>query len=128
MIDRYLQTRYTDGGRGPDTFDCWGLVRHARHTMFGKSLLPSYDNIHPSDKPSLTAACAEVRGTAFREVTAAPGAIAAAWIGKLCMHVGLVVEADGMLWVLETNKKTGPVITRLRRFESRYTKVIYHDD
>ena len=26
MVNRLIATRYMDGGRGPDHFDCWGLV------------------------------------------------------------------------------------------------------
>ena len=129
MINKYLQTRYVKGGRGPVDFDCWGIVRLARHELFGLPLLPSFDGISPDDKPALTKACLAVRDSkGFEPVLPQDGAIATAWRARLCVHVGLVVEADSRLWVLETDEATGPCLTDLGKFESRYTKVIYYAD
>lgn len=128
-LDDLLQTRYVKGGRGPVEQDCYGLVRTARHEIFGQSILPSYDGISPDDKQSLTSACMTVRDEGgFVPVSPSPGAIATAWRARLCVHVGIVVQADGRLWVLETDVGTGPCITPLPKFESRYTKVIYYAD
>lgn len=129
MINKYLFTRYKKYGRGPDEFDCWGIVRTARAELFGKDLLPSYAEIDPQDKRALTQACEQVRvDHVFNESVAVAGAIATAWRARVCVHVGLVVEADGRLWVLETDVETGPCLTRIDQFEQRYTKVIYYDD
>lgn len=129
MIDRYLAARYVKHGRTYPDLDCWAIVRLARHELFGKPLLASYANVSPDDKPALTQACDQVRvDGGFVPVAARPGAIATAWRARLCTHVGLVVEADARLWVLETNEGTGPCLTPLGKFESRYTKVIYYDN
>lgn len=129
MTNRYLDTRYVKYGRGPVDFDCWGIVRQARHEMFGLPMLPGYTEISPDDKKGLTEACNQVRiDGGFKPVMARPGAIATAWRASLCVHVGLVVEGDGRLWVLETDEPTGPCLTPLSKFESRYTRVIYYDD
>jgi len=127
-VNHYLQTTYADDGRGPHAFNCWGLTRSARHTLFGKPLLPSYDDIDPDDKPALTDACKAVRGTGFHEVSPRPGAIATGWRGQCCVHIGLVVQSDGRLWVLETRRKVGPTLTGIPKFERRFTKVVYYDD
>ena len=128
-IDYFLQTRYVPFGRSAPELDCWGLVRLARVSLFGRSLLPSHVEIDPQDKASLTAAAQAVREQGcFQEVQARPGAIAAAWRARLCVHVGLVVQADGRLWVLETDAGTGPTLTRINTFETRYTRVIFYDD
>ena len=124
-----LKTRYVRGGRGPVDADCWGLVRMARLGLFGRSLLPSFSDIAPADKKGLTSACLTVRDDGgFREVGIQPGAIATAWTGRLCVHVGIVVESDGRTWILETDEGTGPALTRPGLFEKRYARVIYYDD
>lgn len=129
MINRLLQTRYVKYGRGPIEFDCWGLVRQARHELFARPLLPSYASIAPDDKRALTAAAQRVREDGgFSPVAARPGSIATAWRARICVHVGLVVQADGRLWVLETDEGVGPSLTPIWEFEPRYTRVIYYDD
>lgn len=127
MIQHYLNSTYRRYGRGPDVYDCWGLVREARSELFGKPLLASYGDIDPDDKRSLTGAAGEVNGR-LRLVGPVPGAIAQGWRGRLCIHVGIVVEVDGRRWILETGQSMGPVLTRIRDFESQYLKVMYYDD
>lgn len=117
-LDDLLQTRYVRGGRGPMDVDCWGLVRMARVGLFGRPLLPAFSDIAPADKRGLTAACLTVRDDGgFREASAHPGSIATAWAGRLCVHVGIVIEADGRIWVLETDEGTGPALTQLVAFK-----------
>lgn len=129
MIDRYLSTVYVKGARGPHEFDCYGLVRSARHEIFGKGMLPACGGIDPYDKRRLTDACHEVIDFCrLAEVRPRPGAIATAWRGSLCVHVGLVVQVDSLLMVLETDAPTGPCITSRRIFESRYRRTVYYDD
>ncbi len=129
MIDKYLATDYVKHGRHYPEYDCYGIVRDARAEMFGRSVLPSYQEIDPADKGRLTAAAFDIRERhEFAEVRARPGAIATAWRAKLCVHVGLVVEADARLWILETDEGIGPSLTRLSTFESRYTRVVYYDN
>ncbi|WP_375058425.1 hypothetical protein [Zobellella sp. DQSA1] len=127
-IARYLQSRYRDGGRGPWVYDCWGLVRAGRHELYGLPLLPSYGAIDPDDKPGLTRAARAVMRAGFRPVAPAPGAIATCWRGRLCLHVGLVIEIEGRLEALETNRSTGPRRQRLADFEANHLQVVYYDD
>lgn len=128
-IDDFLATNYVKFGRSLPDLDCWGLVRLARVELFNRELLPSYVEIDPQDKRELTTATLNVQAVGeFKEVPLTVGAIATAWRGRLCVHVGIVVECDGRLWVLETDETTGPALTRPQLFESRYTKVIYYDN
>ncbi|MGO3868924.1 MAG: hypothetical protein ACTJH7_02505 [Alcaligenes sp.] len=128
-IDDFLRTRYVPFGRKPPELDCWGLVRLARASLFGRAMLPSYSETDPDDKAGLTKAASEVRVQGgFVEVQPRPGAIATGWRARLCVHVGIVVEADGRLWVLETDAGTGPTLTKINAFEARYTRVIFYDD
>lgn len=128
-IDDFLCTRYVPFGRAMPGLDCWGLVRLARVSLFGRSMLPSYSETDPDDKAGLTTAASEVREQGgFKEVEPRPGVIATGWRARLCVHVGLVVEADGRLWVLETDVDTGPTLTKINAFEARYTRVVFYDD
>lgn len=129
MIDKYLQTKYVKGGRGPIEMDCWGLVRAVRAEAFKRDILPSFDGISPDDKRGLTLACESVRlDNKFAPVNPRSGAIATAWTARLCVHVGIVVKADGRIWVLETDESTGPCLTPIPSFESRYARVVYYDN
>lgn len=55
------------------------------------------------------------------------GAIAAVFRGGLCLHVGVVVEADGRLKVLDTNPG-GARIRTVREFESDFPRVVFYRD
>lgn len=129
MISKYLTTRYVKGGRGPVDLDCYGLVRLGRTELFGRPLMPLCADARPGDLRAITRAVQEVAGLqCMLPADPTPGAVATAWRASLCVHVGLVVEADGRRWVLETDESTGPCITPLKKFESRYSRVIYYDD
>lgn len=128
-IDDFLATRYVKYGRVAPDLDCYGLVRLARVELFGRGEMPSFEHIDPSDKRGLTGAALDVRNDGgYAEVAISPGAIATAWRGRLCVHLGIVVEADGRLWILETDEGIGPSLTRPNKFEPRYTSLIYYDN
>lgn len=129
MIAKYLKTRYLRGGRGPVDYDCWGLVRAARTDLFGHPLLPLLSGAVPGNLRATTKAHADVCALhGFREVPARAGAIAEGWAATLCVHVGLVVEVDGRLLILETDDPGGPCLTPINRFQARFTRVLFFDD
>lgn len=124
MIERYLMTPYADGGRGPDALDCYGLVRLARAEMFGLPLLPCHGAVSPDDKRGMTRIAAQ-ESAALSRCPPEPGAIAVCWQVRLCLHVGIVVELDGRLGVLETTRERGAGWRSLRNFERDYSRVEY---
>lgn len=129
MIEKYLKTRYKRGGRGPVDFDCWGMTRAARTEVFSRLLLPVLEGAAPGNLRAITKAHDQVcLMHGFHEVPARAGAIAEGWIASLCVHVGLVVEVDGRLMILETNEPNGPCITQINRFQAKYTRVLFFDD
>ena len=129
MIDRFLKTHYVRGGRGPSGYDCWGILRDARRELFGRPELPMLRDAKPGDLRSITRAVESVsQMEGFRPVDYRPGAIATAWMASLCVHVGLVVEVDGRILILETDEPTGPCLTAINRFQSRFTRVVFYDD
>lgn len=126
---QFLQTRYVRGGRGPVEYDCYGLVRDARATLFGRELLPTLQDARPGELRGIKRAVDQVIALhGFAPCSPRVGAIATAWRASLCVHVGLVVEVDGQLRILETDEPDGPCLTALNRFQARYTRVLFYDD
>lgn len=125
--DYLLRIRYVDGGRGPAEYDCWGLVREARHAHCGKRLLPSWGEIRNTQPKEFTKAY-QIEAENMEVCEPEHGAVAAVFIGKLCVHVGLVVEVGGRLHAIEINKGRGVNFSRLVDFEAQYLKVIYYRD
>ncbi|QQE90855.1 hypothetical protein [Azotobacter chroococcum] len=111
---------------GPDAYNCWGLARSVRHEVYGLPLLPEYGR-HVQASPQ---AQRDYRFQAdlLEECRPEPGAIAAVFRGQLCIHVGVVIEVEGRLAVLETNQLSGCRWLRVPDFERRYLRVIYYRD
>lgn len=126
MLEVYLNKPYRDGAMGPDAYNCWGLVRAVRHEVFGLGLLPEFGGkIAPCrgsqrDYLSLSAM--------LELCNPEPAAIAAAFKGGICAHVGIVVQANGLLMILETNEKTGPRLIRVADFCRQYTRILFYRD
>ncbi len=128
MIDHYLNSHYQRHGRGPDAFDCWGLVRDARVRLFNKPMLPSFGSVSPQDKRALTKSARQTISSHLCPCGPGAGAIVTGWCGRLCVHVGIMVELDGRLWVLETEETIGPALVPLRTFRKRYVRTEFFDD
>lgn len=128
-LEKYLSTRYVRGGRGPNEYDCYGMIRDARVELYGCRLLPLCADAEPGKLSIITRTVNRVAHD-FKMIGAdpAPGHVAAGWHGKVCVHVGLVVAANGGLRILETDAATGPCLTRLTQFEDRFSKVVYYAD
>lgn len=132
MLEQYLFARYVDGGRGEAVrgvreFDCWGLSCAVRQEVLGLPPLPdagviSRHRLRESAKSYLLYAELMPEGPPI------PGALAAVMSGELCTHVGVVLELDGMLAVLEINPKSGCRWLRIADFERTYYRVKYHAD
>lgn len=122
----WLAIPYRAHGRDAAGVDCWGMVRMVRAELRG-DLLPAYADIPPDDKYGMTGAAHATLGAMHRCQPRA-GAIATAWRGHLCLHVGIVIEADGRLAVLDTTSRTGARWQRLVDFARPYHAVTYHDD
>jgi hypothetical protein len=128
-LGHFLSTVYVRGARGPHEYDCWGLTRAARTALYGLPLLPECPDALPGMIPVITREVARVvQECGMKKDGPYPGHVATAWHGRVCVHVGLVVSANGGLRILETDAPTGPCLTRIPQFESRYSKVIYYAD
>ena len=127
MIEKYRSIPYVKGGRDLAGLDCWGLVRLVRSEIKG-DLLPEFDGVDPLDKRALTKSKEScVIDFNLKQVDIKSGAIACGFTGRLCFHVGIVIEVDGRLFILETDEGTGVVLTSPQMFKSRFSKVEYYD-
>lgn len=129
MINHYLfNSVYSDGGRGPCSFDCWGLVREVRHRVCGKDLLPEWGAVGFSKLRENTRAYAEKVDEMRCCTMPEHGAIAAGFRGRLCIHVGVVLEVDGRFKVLEINPGQRAKLVDPERFASGFEEVRYYND
>lgn len=126
-INHYLTAAYEDGARGPRKYDCWGLVREARHLHCGKALLPSWGEIRHTQPKEFTKACV-AEAAQMEECLPEHGAIAAVFRGHICIHVALVVLYSDRLYGLEINPAKGARLQPLPDFERQYFKVVYYRD
>jgi hypothetical protein len=126
-INNYLRCMYLDGGRGPNAYDCWGLVRHVRHFEMGFILLPSYGQLR-NDNPKLFTRAYTEQSHLMVECEPEHGAIAAVLMGKICVHVAIVLEISGRLMILEINPERGARYLSLSDWRREHVNVTYHRD
>lgn len=127
QIQDYIGTPFCVSGRAYPNFDCWGLARDAAYNLFDLPLLPSFESINPSSKRSLTHATESLVVDNLIKVSCpVAGAFATGWFNGLCLHVGIVVQVDGRLWVLDTEEGFGGRLNTLEKFAQPYTEVIYY--
>lgn len=132
MLEQYLFACYVDGGRGEVVggvreYDCWGLSCAVRQELLGLPPLPDAGVIS-RHRLRESAKSYRVYADLLPEGPAIPGALAAVMSGELCTHVGVVLELDGMLAVLEINPNSGCRWLRIADFERTYYRVKYHAD
>lgn len=126
-LNRYLASIYRDGGRGPVEYDCWGLARAVRNEIYGCSLLREWGYVDPNSKRQVTGAWKKALPLLERSQPSL-GALACVFRGRLLLHLGVIVDADRGLSVLETLPATGPRILPISRFERIYQCVEYWND
>lgn len=112
----YIGLPFTDHGRGPEAFDCWGLVRFVLDKRFGIRCLPEHGGyVSCGHRRSVAEAFRHGLAESWRQVPAEQhraGDIAVFSVGRLPSHVGLVVSQDTMLHI---EKGTDSVVERFDR-------------
>jgi cell wall-associated NlpC family hydrolase len=110
-VTEYVGLPYREGARGPDAWDCWGLVRHVLAAEFHVEL-PAYDY-----GPTALERQQLIRSLRpqFREVEPVPGAIALCSVAGR-PHVGVCVDGEH---ILHAREGTGSV---LERIDSRWMR------
>lgn len=126
-VNHYLAATYEDGARGPDRYDCFGLVREVLHDRCGWRLMPEFGSLRHDSPKKMTEACRDtVAGMTICEP--AHGVLACCFRGVLMLHVAVIIELDGSLAALEINPKQGARWSRIADFERQHNKVIYYRD
>jgi hypothetical protein len=126
-VEQYLTLEYEDGARGPERYDCWGLVRHVLHAHLGGRLMPSWGHVR-NTSPRLFTRAYRAESASMLECAPCVGAIAAVFQGAIVRHVGIVVEIEGRLRVLEMNPSSGVRHRSVPDFEAPYLRVVYYRD
>lgn len=125
-MNQYLRVPYVDGGRSMEGLDCWGLALFLRRDL-GLPELPDDPAAIRGNGPAVSAQFAGI-SEAMQKGEPRSGSLAAVFKGSLFVHVGVVIFADGRLWVAETNPGVGVMMRRLSDFVASYYKVIFYND
>lgn len=95
-----MAATFADKGRGPDSFDCWGLVK-AVYSKHKGIELPSYDDIYQDTIKDCAAISANVIERTSNEWTPTDAPhefdVVVLRMRGLPMHVGMVTKPDYML-------------------------------
>ena len=126
MINGWLAIPYVAYGRGMEGSDCWGLVCIVREAVRG-DILPAFADI--KGKRALTHAAHDMIAQGWREVSKPKvGTLVAVWRGALCMHIGIVIEIDGRMAVIDSDEKRGVAWKWLTDYLRQHAKVTLHDN
>lgn len=119
-----LDSEYVNGGREYPHWDCWGLVRHVFNEIHGV-MLPDLSGLNAESLYGKTKARKRVIDHLTKS-DAGHGAIAEVVTGDACAHVGIVINYNDALMVLETTPDTGPRMLTLEEFKYEYETIVYH--
>lgn len=106
--------------------DCWGLALFVRRDL-GLPELPDDPEAIRGNGRAVSAQFAGI-SESMQKGEPRSGSLAAVFKGALFVHVGVVIFADGRLWVAETNPGVGVMMRRLSDFVASYYKVIFYND
>lgn len=108
---KYIGLPFAEGGRGPASFDCWGLVAHVLRAERGIEVEPFAD-IGTYDSPAIAErVAAEIARTVWQPVERAdarPFDVAVMWVARRLMgretartlsHIGIVAAPNRLLHI-----------------------------
>jgi cell wall-associated NlpC family hydrolase len=123
---QYLGKKWVSGARGPDTFDCWGLVQFVEKKHYNRDL-PDF----PIDAHALARIAVEIdeqskNGTWEQIPKPVDGCIVALGHNQRFHHVGLYLEVDGG-FILHSLDHHGVLCTPTARLKSSgWNRVAYY--
>lgn len=111
---KYIGLPWVAGGRGPEAYDCWGLLKHCRDTYFDVGL--------PDAPIGDEAACRQLFATKSERGDWTPVAIPehgdpALLRGGRSPHVGIYLDIDGG-GILHSLEGHGIIFTYVARLRS----------
>lgn len=106
-IDDLMSARYEEGGRGPDTFDCFGLFAElCKRRGLAIPDHPTPTDLHQRQSDIMIAAAAEWLRLDAPEV----GCAVVLRIGPWMSHIGMVLEGGKFI---HASKGSGITVARL---------------
>lgn len=98
LVDSLIGLPYEVGGRGPSSFDCWGLVVHFYREAFDIDL-PIYPNVDPMNVRRVSGHMEKAASGADWEKIMSPknGCVVAMSRSKVFHHVGIWLDFNGGL-------------------------------
>jgi len=96
-LAQLVGTPFAYGGRGPDTYDCFGLVKECWRRAHGVQL-PDFQS--PTDQGA-QAACGLIQLQLWEQVPPQPGVMAAIRLGRLTSHCGYLLDQNTMIHAWE---------------------------
>lgn len=111
-MDDLIGVPFAYGGRGPDSFDCYGLIMECARRA-GKNL-PDFG--FASDQALISAMMGSTMPQ-WQETEPGPGAVVLIRIGRLVSHVGYMLNADHMIHAW--HKTGGVTIERIDTWQPR---------
>ncbi|MCE5334216.1 MAG: C40 family peptidase [Desulfobacteraceae bacterium] len=107
QIDSLIGCPFEEFGRGPDSFDCLGVVRHVG-SLFNVDI-PDYESVFPQSERERKA-LARALGDADRVETPQPGDVIYFRQEEGGIHMGIVVDSE---YFVHATRKFGVCKTRL---------------
>lgn len=130
-----LKVPYVDHGRTLAGLDCYGQVFLARAYLLDRPLKGDFSYCHPDDKQTMTDIFCQQLPIFDPVMSPIPPAGAIGCCFKkdvnghdVLLHVGLAVEVEGQIKVLNTSRKSGAEIMPLRAFKRLSIDVRFYND
>lgn len=103
---KYIGVPFADGGRGPDSYDCWGLVRASYCDVLGVTL-PSYGEISSRDLVRIARSIRDATAESWA-VFDTPEPMDVCLMrsgrgGRSAVHVGVMVDRRRVMHVEEAS-------------------------
>jgi len=115
----YVGKPYKPGARGPDSFDCWGLVRDIYEKRFGIAL-PEWIGLTPHNTPEFPVTRAIVEE--WRpELNPFEGCVVAMSQTVAFHHVGIYLEQNGGKVIHAWSPSGGVVVNTLRELKIAFS-------
>ncbi|WP_394243880.1 nitrite transporter [Halopseudomonas laoshanensis] len=123
-LSKYTHGVHVEGGRVWPHVDCYGLVLEVRADM-GLPAWPEWADTRKADGEMTDVAADFLPSLHPCEPHA--GAMAVCYEGSHVTHVGVVVDVNGMLEVLDTRSCGGVKCLPLSRYRRAFNKVEFYD-
>jgi len=128
LLENLIGKPYEPGGRGPEVFDCWGLVRYVYDKAFGIHL-QDFSHIYAHDLKACSKQIADSTASKnwIQTETPSHGTIVAMSRSRVLHHVGVWLDIDGgvCLHAVDGQAVIAQNLQRLR--QERFSKIIFFD-